>query len=77
MAVNTFTDREAIEIVTALRDKLPLLEGDTIAEMWRVKDALAQVINLAEEQVKTKEHLQKLKDSLNELKTALQEVTKQ
>ncbi len=49
MALNNFTDNEAIEICIALRDKLELDYELPLEERWREKDALAQVINLARE----------------------------
>lgn len=56
MALNNFTDEEAIEIVIALRDNLPFdfSEETSVAEKWRSRDALAQVINLASERAKEK-----------------------
>lgn len=56
MALNNFTDMEAIEIVIALRDRLPFDfdEKTPVAEKWRDRDALAQVINLATERAKEK-----------------------
>lgn len=47
MALNIFTDSEAIEKCIQIRDELPL-EGETLEERWAKKDAMAQVINLAE-----------------------------
>lgn len=53
MALNSFTDEEAIEICILLRDKLELDFDLPLQMRWREKDALAHLINLAE---KTKEH---------------------
>lgn len=52
MALNNFTDNEAIEICIALRDRLELDDELPLKERWRDKDALAQIINLAEEFIK-------------------------
>lgn len=54
MALNNFSDREAIEIVIALRDKLELDFDLPLQERWREKDALAIVIGLASEKAKEK-----------------------
>ncbi len=56
MALNNFTDEEAIEVVIALRDNLSFdFDEDTpVAEKWRDRDALAQIINLASERAKEK-----------------------
>ena len=56
MALNNFTDREAIERVIALRDRLELDPELPLADRWADKDALAQVINLAEkaDKIRTK-----------------------
>lgn len=55
MALNNFTDREAIERVIELRDRLELDDDLPIVERWADKDALAQVINLAEKALKYSE----------------------
>lgn len=47
MALNNFTDAEAIERVIALRDRLKVNHELPLVEQWADKDALAQVINLA------------------------------
>lgn len=47
MALNNFTDNEAIEICISLRDKLSMDDALPLKERWAEKDALAQVINLA------------------------------
>lgn len=54
MALNNFTDSEAIEVCIALRDKLPFDENLSLKENWREKDALAQIIGLAEERIREK-----------------------
>lgn len=54
MALNNFTDNEAIDRVIALRDKLELDYDLPLKERWADNDALAQVINLAVEAVKLK-----------------------
>ena len=56
MALNNFTDEEAIEIAIAVREGLPFDfdEETPVAEKWRNRDALAQVINLASEMAKEK-----------------------
>lgn len=56
MALNDFTDEEAINIVILIRDNLPFdfNEETPVAEKWRDRDALAQVINLATERAKEK-----------------------
>lgn len=56
MALNNFTDEEAINIVIALRDNLSFDfdEDALVAEKWRNRDALAVVINLASERAKEK-----------------------
>lgn len=54
MALNVFTDDEAIDKVIALRDRLPLDEELPLQERWEDKDALAIVINLATEMAKKK-----------------------
>lgn len=58
MALNNFTDEEAINIVIALRDNLSFdFDEDTpVAEKWRDRDALAVVINLATERAKEKKN---------------------
>ena len=58
MALNNFTDEEAIEIVIALRDNLPFDfdEETSVSEKWRDRDALAVVINLATERAKEKKN---------------------
>ena len=57
MALNNFTDEEAIEICVRLRDKV--LEDNCFIrtlkrEIYYEPDALAQVINLAAERAKEK-----------------------
>lgn len=54
MALNNFTDNEAIEICISIRDNLALDYELELEDMWRERDALAQVINLAKERVKEK-----------------------
>lgn len=56
MALNNFTDEEAIEVVIALRDRIPFdfNEEMPVAKKWRDRDALAQIINLASERAKEK-----------------------
>lgn len=49
MALNNFTDNEAIEKVIQLRDELPLDENKPLKERWEMKDALAHVVNRLEE----------------------------
>lgn len=58
MALNNFTDEEAINIVIALRDNLSFDfdEDAPVAEKWRDRDALAVVINLATERAKEKKN---------------------
>ena len=53
--LNNFTDREAIEIAIEVRDELPMDLSLPLKRRWREKDALAQVINLAEKVIKAKE----------------------
>ena len=55
MALNNFTDNEAIEICIAIRDNLALDYELDLQDRWRSKDALAQVINLAQERAKEKQ----------------------
>lgn len=52
--LNKFTDREAIEIAVEVRDELPMDLTLPLQRRWREKDALAQVINLAEEALKAR-----------------------
>lgn len=61
MALNNFTDEEAINIVIALRDNLPFDfdEETSVSEKWRDRDALAVVINLATERAKEKKNIGK------------------
>lgn len=54
MPLNNFADEEAIELVIALRDSIPLDYELPLQERWKEKDALAQVINLASERAKEK-----------------------
>lgn len=54
MALNDFTDNEAIEICISLRDKLSMDYDLPLKERWAEKDALAHVINLAVHNVKEK-----------------------
>ena len=49
MALNEFTLDEAIEICIAIRDKLELAPELSLEEAWREKDALAMLINFADE----------------------------
>lgn len=56
MALNDLTDSEAIEIVIALRDKIPFDYELPIKERWKEHDALAQVINLAVERSEEKKN---------------------
>ena len=49
MALNHFTDEEAIEIVIDLRQELPLDLCEPIPERWKTRDALAHVINRLKE----------------------------
>lgn len=49
MALNNFTDSEAIEKVIQLRDELPLDDSKPLKERWEMKDALAYVVNRLEE----------------------------
>lgn len=53
--LNKLTDREAIEIAIMVRDELPMDLTLPLQRRWREKDALAQVINLAEEALKAKD----------------------
>lgn len=55
MALNKFENREALEIAISVRDKLELDCELELKERWKEKDALAQVINLAEKYVEEKE----------------------
>ena len=48
MALNNFTDEEAIEIVIEIRQELPLDLNKPLVERWRDKDALAHVVNKLE-----------------------------
>lgn len=52
--LNELTDSEAIEIAIMVRDELPMDLTLPLVRRWREKDALAQVINLAEEALKAK-----------------------
>lgn len=54
MALNNFTDNEAVEIVIGLRNNLKIDFELPLQEQWREKDALAIVINLAIERIKEK-----------------------
>lgn len=54
MALNDFTDNEAIEICISLRDKLSMDYDLPLKERWAEKDALAHVINLAVHNAKEK-----------------------
>lgn len=51
MALNNFTDNEAIERCISLRDNLSFDDELDLVRRWANKDALAQVINLAVKQV--------------------------
>ena len=57
MALNNFTDNEAIDIAVAIRDRLELNFELPLAERWAEKDALAQVINLAKKAAKSKKEV--------------------
>lgn len=55
MALNKFTDNEALAICREVRDRVikdNTEKGLPLKELWREPDALAQVINLATECVK-------------------------
>lgn len=55
MALNKFTDNEAIEECIALRDRIIQENSDKglpLKERWYIPDCLAVVINLATEYVK-------------------------
>lgn len=45
MALNNFTDNEAIEICISIRDNLALDYELNLEDRWREKDALAFLIN--------------------------------
>lgn len=45
MALNNFTDNEAIEICISIRDNLALDYELDLQDRWREKDALAFLIN--------------------------------
>lgn len=46
--LNNLTNDEALEICRKIRDRLELDNELPLQERWREKDALAQIINLAE-----------------------------
>ena len=71
MALNNFTDNEAIEIAIALRDRLELNPELPWQERWREKDALAQVINLAEKGAQVAAQEKRIQDALHEFREAL------
>lgn len=48
MALNIYSNNEAIERVIAIRDKLKLDNNLDLKSRWADKDALSQVINLVE-----------------------------
>lgn len=54
MALNNFTDDEAVEIAIGLRNNLKIDFELPLQEQWREKDALAIVINLAVQRIKEK-----------------------
>lgn len=45
MALNNFTDNEAIEICISIRDNLALDYELELEDRWKQKDALAFVVN--------------------------------
>lgn len=56
MALNNFTDEEAIGHCINLRDRLPFDEELELIPRWADKDALAQVINLAVKQIEERKN---------------------
>lgn len=71
MALNNFTDSEAIDRCIALRDRLPFDDELNLVPRWADKDALAQVINLADDHSKLVDKNTKLTYNILELKKQL------
>lgn len=56
--MNDLTIQEAIDICIAIRDKLPFDDNLAFKEMWKEKDAMSILINLATKYVNLKNQKQ-------------------
>ncbi len=56
--MNDLTIQEAIDICIAIRDKLPFDDNLVFKEMWKEKDAMSILINLATKYVNLKNQKQ-------------------